>query len=221
MQHYIDLSHTIDNGLITYKGLPAPIICDYLSREDSKKHYEEGTQFQIGKIEMVTNTGTYIDCPFHRFENGKDLSEVSLENFVDLDAITIDVPYTKTIEITENHLKNYKIKNKAVLIYTGWDAHWNTDNYFENNPYLTKEAAEYLRDAGVKLVGIDSHNIDDTRGKSRPVHTTLLGAEILIVEHLCNLQSLPHDGFTFSAVPPKFKGAGTFPVRAFATIKKV
>ncbi len=214
----IDLSHTIENGLITYKGLPAPIICDYLSREESKKHYEEGTEFQIGKIEMVSNTGTYIDCPFHRFENGKDLSEVSLESFVDLDAIVIRIPFSETKEITENHLKNYSLKNRAVLIHTGWDEHWNTEHYYEGNPYLTKSAAEYLRDAGVKLVGIDSHNIDDTSGRSRPVHTILLGAEILIVEHLCNLQLLPREKFTFSAVPPKFKGVGTFPVRAFATI---
>ena len=215
----IDLSHTIEEGLITYKGLPAPIICDYLSREDSKKFYEEGTQFQIGKIEMVSNTGTYIDCPFHRFENGKDLSEVSLESFVDIEAIVIRVPHSETKEITETDFKNHNINNKAVLIRTGWDEHWNTENYYENNPYLTKGAAEYLRDAGVKLVGIDSHNIDDTSGNSRPVHTTLLGAEILIVEHLCNLHLLPTNGFTFSAVPPKFKGVGTFPVRAFATLK--
>ncbi len=216
----IDLSHTIEEGLITYKGLPAPIICDYLSRENSKKYYEEGTQFQIGKIEMVSNTGTYIDCPFHRFENGKDLSEVSLESFVDIEALVIRVSHSEVKEITAAHLKNHNVKNKAVLIHTGWDEYWNTENYYEDNPYLTKGAAEYLRDAGVKLVGIDSHNIDDTSGRSRPVHTTLLGAEILIVEHLCNLRLLPSEGFTFSAVPPKFKGVGTFPVRAFATVKK-
>lgn len=216
----IDLSHTIENGLITYKGLPAPIICDFLSREDSKKFYEEGTEFQIGKIEMVSNTGTYIDCPFHRFENGKDLSEVDLERFADLEAVVIRVPHNETIEITEAHLKNYEIRNRAVLIHTGWDEHWNTENYFENHPYLTKKAAEYLRDNLVELVGIDSHNIDDTRGKSRPVHTTLLEAEILIVEHLCNLYLLPDDVFTFNAVPPKFKGVGTFPVRAFAKLTK-
>ncbi len=214
----IDLSHTIEEGLITYKGLPAPIICDYLSREDSKKYYEEGTQFQIGKIEMVSNTGTYIDCPFHRFENGKDLSEVSLESFVDIEALVIRVPHSETKEITETYFKRHDINNKAVLIHTGWDEYWNTENYYEGNPYLTKGAAEYLRNAGVKLVGIDSHNIDDTSGRSRPVHTTLLGAEILIVEHLCNLHLLPTKGFTFSAVPPKFKGVGTFPVRAFATL---
>ena len=216
---HIDLSHTIDNGIITYKGLPAPIICDYLSREESRKFYEEGTEFQIGKIEMVSNTGTYVDCPFHRFENGKDLSEVELSRFVDLDAIVIRIPHTETIEITPEHLKGYRIENKAVLIHTGWDTKWNTEAYFENNPFLTKKAAEYLRDSKAILVGIDSHNIDDTRGKSRPSHTVLLGAEILIVEHLCNLQQLPNTGFTFNAAPPKFKGVGTFPVRAYATLQ--
>ncbi|MES2734614.1 MAG: cyclase family protein [Bacteroidota bacterium] len=216
----IDLSHTIENGLITYKGLPAPIICDYLSRETSKQFYEEGTEFQIGKIEMVTNTGTYIDCPFHRFEHGKDLSEIGLECFTDLDGIVIRVPFTETLEITEAHLKSYEIRNRAVLIHTGWDQHWNTEKYYHNHPYLTQGAAEYLRDCQVKLVGIDSHNIDNTTGKSRPVHTTLLGAEILIVEHLCQLHLLPQEDFTFSAIPPKFKGVGTFPVRAMAKIKR-
>jgi len=215
---YIDLSHTIENGLVTYKGLPAPIICDYLSRKDSESRYAEGTTFQIGKIEMVTNTGTYIDCPFHRFEHGKDLSEVTLEAFTDLEGTCISIPYTETLAITREHLQGYEVRNRAVLIHTGWADHWNTPIYYENHPYLTADAAEYLRDCQVKLVGIDSHNIDNTTGNSRPVHTTLLGAEILIVEHLCNLQLLPPDRFLFSAVPPKFKGAGTFPVRAMAKL---
>ena len=217
-QLLIDLSHTIEDGLVTYKGLPAPVICDYLSRDESRKFYAEGTEFQIGKIEMVSNTGTYIDCPFHRFEGGKDLSEVELECFTDLDAIRISVPFETTLEITEEHLKNFEIRNRAVLIHTGWDKHWNTELYYENHPFLTQGAAEYLRDCEVKLVGIDSHNIDDTRTNSRPAHTTLLGNEILIVEHLCNLDLLPASGFTFSAVPPKFKGVGTFPVRAMAKL---
>lgn len=217
----IDLSHTIEHGLVTYKGLPAPVVCDYLSRENSRQFYEEGTEFQIGKIEMVTNTGTYIDCPFHRFENGKDLSEIGLEYFTDLDAVVISVPHAQTIEVTEEHLKNYEIRNRAVLVHTGWDEHWNTEKYYDNHPYLTENAAKYLKDCGVKLVGIDSHNIDNTKGNRRPVHTTLLGAEILIVEHLCNLFLLPKEGFTFSAVPPKFKGVGTFPVRAMAKLKQI
>ncbi|MBB6111088.1 Kynurenine formamidase [Mucilaginibacter lappiensis] len=212
---YIDLSHTIFDGLVTYKGLPSPVICDYLSREQSKANYEPGTEFQIGKIEMVTNTGTYIDCPFHRFEHGKDLSEMELERFADLEAITINAE--NAIEINKSYFTGKEIRNKAVLVYTGWAKHWNTTQYFENHPYLTAEAAEYLKECSVKLVGIDSHNIDDTRGKSRPVHTILLGAEILIVEHLCNLDKLPKSGYKFNAVPPKFKGVGTFPVRAYAS----
>lgn len=215
---YIDLSHTIENGLVTFKGLPAPIICDYLSREDSRKIYASGTEFQIGKIEMVANTGTYIDCPFHRFENGKDLSEVGLDAFTDLNAVVVTVPYQKTLAITADYFHGIELAKKAVLIHTGWDLHWNTPKYFSHHPYLTAGAADYLKDQGVKLVGIDSHNIDDISGNTRPVHTILLGAEILIVEHLTQLQLLPSMGFTFSAIPPKFKGVGTFPVRAMAKI---
>lgn len=215
----IDLSHTITNGLVTYKGLPAPVICDYLSREDSKKNYEDGTTFQIGKIEMVTNTGTYIDCPFHRYADGKDLSEVQLEQLAELPATVINVPYKSTLAIDKHHFEGLAITGHAVLVHTGWSEHWNTEAYYDNHPFLTKEAAEYLVSQGVKLVGIDSHNIDDTRTRnSRPVHSTLLGAGILIVEHMCNLHLLPATGAVFSAVPPKFKGAGTFPVRAFAKV---
>jgi arylformamidase len=215
---YIDLSHVIYDGLITYKGLPAPIICDFLSREDSRSRYAAGTEFQIGKIEMVTNTGTYVDCPFHRYEDGKDLSEVELERFADLEGIVIRADHKKGLAITAEAFKGKEIRNRAVLVHTGWDEYWATDKYYENHPFLTEDAAVYLKQAGVKLVGIDSHNIDDTHGNTRPVHSTLLREEILIVEHLCNLKNIPDEGFTFSAVPPKFKGAGTFPVRAFAKL---
>ena len=215
---FIDLSHTIFEGLVTYKGLPGPVICDYLSREQSKANYEEGTSFQIGKIEMVTNTGTYIDCPFHRFEQGKDLSEVELEQFADLEAITIDARNVSAVGI--EYFTSREIRNKAVLVFTDWARHWNTESYFENHPYLTAEAAGYLKECRVKLVGIDSHNIDDTQSRSRPVHSTLLAADILIVEHLCNLGELPQNGYRFNAVPPKFKGAGTFPVRAYARLER-
>lgn len=215
----IDLSHTITNGLVTYKGLPAPVICDYLSREDSSKNYEDGTTFQIGKIEMVTNTGTYIDCPFHRYEDGKDLSEVQLEALAELPATVITVSYTSALAINKHYFEGLAITGHAVLVHTGWSKHWNTEAYYDNHPFLTKDAAEYLVSCNVKIVGIDSHNIDDTRTRnSRPVHSTLLGAGILIVEHMCNLHALPAIGAIFSAVPPKFKGAGTFPVRAFAKI---
>lgn len=213
MKRLFDLSHTIEHGMITYKGLPAPVICDYLSREDSKKNYAEGTSFQIGKIEMVSNTGTYVDVPFHRYENGKDLNDVALERFVNLPALVVA---TREMAIGPEVFVKHDVRGKAVLVNTGWSKHWRTDQYFENHPFLTQAAADYLTEKGAKLVGIDSHNIDDTRTKSRPVHTILLGAEILIVEHMCNLETLPKGEFLFTAVPPKFKGVGTFPVRAFA-----
>jgi arylformamidase len=219
VSHFIDLSHTIFDGLVTYKGLPAPIICDYLSREKSRETYAPGTTFQIGKIEMVANTGTYIDCPFHRYEHGKDLSQVELEHFVDLPGLLIRAPYQQSLAIDASFFKDKELQGRAILVHTGWDAHWNTDTYFAAHPYLTEDAAIYLRDCGVTLVGIDSLNIDNTQGiKSRPVHSTLLAAEILIVEHLCNLAPLPEQGFTFSAIPPKVQGMGTFPVRAIAKL---
>ncbi|HEU5292689.1 MAG TPA: cyclase family protein [Cyclobacteriaceae bacterium] len=216
MNRLIDLSHVIEDGMITYKGLPAPIICDYLSREESKKRYDPGTEFQIGKIEMVSNTGTYIDCPFHRYADGQDLSEVGVERFAELEGIVIQVDLKNGSGIGKEVFEGLKLKDKAVLVNTSWSKHWRTDAYFENHPFLTEETAIYLRDEGVKLVGIDSHNIDDTKIKSRPVHTTLLKAGVLIVEHLCNLDQIPKGKFVFNAVPPKFKGVGTFPVRAYA-----
>jgi kynurenine formamidase len=213
---FVDLSHTIYDGLITYKGLPAPIICDYLSREASRERYAPGTEFQIGKIEMVANTGTYVDCPFHRYEDGKDLSEVRLERFADLEAVVIRADHRSRLNLDVESFTRSDLANKAVLIHTGWDDYWATDRYFENHPFLTEEAALFLKNSGASLVGIDSMNIDDTRGNSRPVHSILLASEILIVEHLCNLREVPDDGFRFSCIPPKFKGVGTFPVRAFA-----
>jgi kynurenine formamidase len=218
MSHnFVDLSHSIESGMITYKGLPAPLICDYLSREKSREFYEEGTEFQIGKIEMVANTGTYLDCPFHRFADGDDLAAVALHRCADLEGLVVEADYRNVKAIDRSFFERRALKGKAILVQTNWSERWRTDSYFEDHPFLTADAAIHLRDQGVALVGIDSHNIDDTRGRSRPVHSTLLKAGILIVEHLCNLESLPKGQFRFSAVPPKFKGVGTFPVRAYAT----
>lgn len=215
---YIDLSHTIVDGMVTYRGFPAPILCDFLSREDSKSLYAEGTTFQIDKLVMVGNTGTYLDSPFHRYADGKDLSELDLEGLVDLEAVVVRVTGMEGRAVDRSHFLSTDVKGKAVLVHTGWAQHWGTEQYFENHIFLTEDAALYLRDQGAVLVGIDSLNIDDTRGGTRPVHSTLLGAEILIVEHLRGLEQLPTSGFTFSAVPVKVKGIGTFPVRAFATL---
>jgi kynurenine formamidase len=212
----IDLSHAVEDGMITYKGLPVPVICDYLSREASRKLYAPGTEFHIGKIEMVANTGTYLDSPFHRYANGKNLSELPLERLADLEAVV--VRWDRGRAIGPEVFEGRPLRGRAVLVHTGWAAHWRTDRYFEGHPFLTRDAAERLREAGVALVGIDSYNIDDTADLARPVHSTLLGAEIPIVEHLAGLDRLPEAGGRFFAVPVKVRGMGTFPVRAFAIV---
>jgi arylformamidase len=214
----IDLSHTVEDGMVTYKGLPAPIICDYLSREASRARYAEGTEFQIGKIEMVANTGTYLDSPFHRYAHGKDLSELELESLADLDCFVVRATERRDRAIDQISIELETLKGKALLVHTGWDAHWRTDQYFEGHPYLTGDLAKSLVEAGVALVGIDSFNIDCTDDGNRPVHSALLGAEIPIVEHMCGLGALPDRGARFFAVPVKVKGIGTFPVRAFAKV---
>ena len=211
----IDLSHTVTHGLITYKGLPASIICDYLSREASRKHYAPGTEFQIGKIEMVANTGTYLDSPFHRYADGKDLSQLELQKLANLPAIKISAQQKQAIDISL-FPPGETLAGKAVLVETGWSQHWNTPQYYEGHPFLTEDAARFLSDSGAALVGIDSHNIDDIQDLRRPVHTILLKNEISIVEHMTNLSTLPQSDFKFFAVPVKVKGFGSFPVRAFA-----
>ncbi len=217
----IDVSHVIEHGMITYQGLPAPLICDFLSREQSRSHYSEGTEFQIGKIEMVANTGTYLDAPFHRYSHGKDISELPLERLANLDAVTIRVDRSESRAISRTAFAGHDLQGKAVLVHTGWDSHWRTDQYFEGHPFLTRDAAECIRHAGAALVGIDSLNIDDTADLARPVHSILLAADIPIVEHLRGLDQLPHSRFRFSAVPVKVKGMGTVPVRAFATVGEI
>jgi arylformamidase len=212
----IDVSHEIEAGMITYPGLPAPVVSDYLSREASRGRYAEGTTFQIGRIEMVANTGTYIDAPFHRFEDGTDLSGLPLERLADVEGLVIDATGRDGREIDERYFQGLDLRDRAVLICAGWDAHWRTLQYGEGAPFVTRRAAELLVDAAPSLVGIDSVNIDDAQDGSRPAHTLLLGAGIPIVEHLCNLNKLPARGFRFHCVPVKFRGVGTFPVRAYA-----
>jgi arylformamidase len=214
----IDLSHTIEHGMTTYPGLPGPIICDYLSREASRSHYTDGVEFQIGKIEMVANTGTYLDAPFHRYARGKDLAQLPLDSLAELDAVVVRVPSNSGRGIAPAAFEGVELDGKAVLVRTGWDVHWRTDRYLTGHPFLTEPAARFLLDHGVVLVGIDSLNIDDTADLRRPVHSTLLGAEVPIVEHLCNLGSLPEKGFRFFAVPAKVAGFGTWPVRAFGHV---
>ena len=237
----IDLSHTIEHGMITYKGLPPPVISDYLSREASRKIYDQGTEFHIGKLEMVANTGTYLDSPFHRYEDGKDLAGLDLSSLANLNGIVVRHVRSAERELEQANfpdqmasvsslpasdrqiikaaLAELDVRGKAVLFHTAWDMRWRTEDYSNgNHPFLSAEAAEYLASEGAALVGIDSYNIDDTAGGARPAHSILLAHGIPVVEHLCGLRDLPDTGFRFFAVPVKVKSFGTFPVRAFAIV---
>jgi arylformamidase len=215
---FVDLSHAVAHGVVTYRGLPAPIVCDHLSRSQSRAHYAPGTEFHIGRIEMVGNTGTYVDAPFHRYADGADLAELPLESVAELRAIVVDLPPGERA-LDAPHLHGLDVRDRAVLVRTGWSRHYATEAYFEGNPFLTRAAAQLLADGGARLVGIDSLNIDDVGDLARPVHTILLGAGIPIAEHLTNLATLPRDGFRFSAVPARVRAFGTFPVRAYARVE--
>jgi len=214
----VDLSHVIEEGMTTYKGLPGPYICDFWTREGSAANYDDGSSFQIGRIDMVANTGTYLDSPFHRYEDGADLSELQLASLADLRGIVIRRPWENELTVGPEAFEGHEVAGKAVLVHTGWDRHWRTDAYFGDHPYLTAAAADWLVEKGAAFVGIDSANIDNMHIRARPVHTILLGAGISICEHMTGLGSLPDEGFRFSAAPPKVKGLGTFPVRAYAVL---
>ncbi|HUP66457.1 MAG TPA: cyclase family protein [Thermoanaerobaculia bacterium] len=216
MTRLIDLSHTIRDALVTYPGLPAPRVTEFLSREDSRGRYAPGVEFHIGRIEMVANTGTYIDAPFHRYEGGGSVADLALERIAGLEGVVItagDRP-----RITEAEVGAIDARGKAVLIRTGCDRDFGTPAYFERNPFLTEEGAVALIAGGAVLVGIDAVNIDDMTDLRRPAHSALLEAGIPIVEHLAALDALPSRGFRFFAVPPKVASMGSFPVRAFAII---
>ena len=214
----VDLSHVIEEGMTTYPGLPGPHICDFWTREGSAVNYDDGSSFHVGRIDMVANTGTYIDAPFHRYADGADLAGLSLRSLADLPAIIVRQPWENGIRVDVEAFDGHECGGKAVLVHTGWDRHWRTGRYGKEHPFLASEAADWLAENGAILVGIDSNNIDDTRVRARPVHSKLLGAEIPICEHLTGLGQLPDSGFRFSAVPPKVRGMGSFPVRAYAVL---
>jgi kynurenine formamidase len=217
MARLVDLSHPIEHGMITYPGLPGPVISDFLGREASRGHYAGGTTFHIARVRMVGNTGTYLDAPFHRYAEGPDVAALPLDRLANLEGIVVDAAGAGR-GIEADRFVGRDLVGKAVLVRTGWDAHWRTPRYGDGHPFLTRSAAEHLADARPALVGIDSLNVDDTADGVRPAHTLLLGAGIPVVEHLCGLAALPESGFRFHCVPAPFRGLGSFPVRAYAVL---
>jgi arylformamidase len=214
----VELSHRIRHGMVTYPGLPAPEITDHLTRAAAEQAYGPGVAFHIGRISMVANTGTYLDSSFHRYADGPDLAGTSLDRLVDLDGVIVRVAGSPSRAVDAPQLAPLEVAGRAVLVHTGWDRHWETPTYGEANPYLTGAAAQWLVEHDAALVGIDSVNVDDVGDRARPAHSILLAAGIPIVEHLCELDRLPPEGFRFHAAPPAIEGLGTFPVRAYAIV---
>jgi arylformamidase len=216
-RRFIELSHVIREGMVTYPGLPAPIFTPHLTREDSKAKYAPGTEFAMDIVTMIGNTGTYLDSPWHRYEGGADLAALPLDTLVDVPTEVFRLESGRSIDPAL--LGGRELEGKAVLLHTGWDRHFGTPAYAVGAPFLSADGVDYLIDAGVVLVGIDSLNIDNTEGTGeRPAHTRLLAAGIHVVEHLTNLGALPDSGARFTATPPLVEGFGTFPVRAFARL---
>ena len=215
----VDLSHPITDGMVTYPGLPEPAISDHMTRREAEGKYAPGVTFQIGRIEMVGNTGTYLDSPFHRYEEGSDLSDLDLDRLVDVEAIALDLSGRSERAVDIAQVESHDVTGRAVLLHTGWDLRWGTPAYGVDAPYLTAAAARWLVDRSPALVGIDSVNIDDPNDPERPAHSTLLAAGIPIVEHLCHLDRLPSRGFRFTAVPAPVRGFSSFPIRAVAVIQ--
>jgi arylformamidase len=213
----VDLSHPIEPGMTTYPGLPGPVVTEFLSREESRGRYAPGTTFQIARLELVANTGTYVDAPLHRLAEGADVASLPLSRLADLEGIVIRKGPGRAFDA--DLFEGLELGGKAVLLMSGWDRHWRTPAYGERHPYVTRRAAQVLAAAGPALVGIDSLNIDDTEDGTRPAHTLLLQAGVPIVEHLCNLAQLPAEGFRFHCAPPPFRAVGSFPVRAYAVLQ--
>ena len=219
MSRFVELSHKIVPGMKTYPGLPEPQVDVVVDYEASRQRYQDKAEFYIASLHLCGNTGTYVDAPFHRYEDGRDVAGYALDMVADLPGVVVRVTGERGRAIDASRFSTFDVTGKAVLVHTGWDAHWRTDTYSGGqHPFLTREAAEYLVTARAALVGIDSLNIDDDKDGSRPAHTALLGAGVAIVEHMANLGALPDAGFHFYAVPPRVKGMGSFPVRAFARL---
>ena len=217
----LDLSHPIVAGMHTHPGLPGPEWEPFRTREQSRA--SAGTDFQIDRVCMVGNTGTYLDSPFHRFPHGGDLASLPLEAVVDLPTVVVDarrVGRAIGAAVLSETLADDDVRGTAVLLLTGSDRAWGTEAYGQDSPFLTAEGAEWLAERTPALVGIDAVNVDDLEDPRRPAHTRLLGDGVLVLEHLTGLGAVPARGARLHAAPVAWRGVGTWPVRAYALVRE-
>jgi kynurenine formamidase len=209
----LEISHHLTDGMATYPGLPAPSVALHTAHAGARSDGGVAPGFAVGRIDMVGNTGTYLDSPFHRFPDGDDIARLPLERLVDLPTTVVDAREVSTREV-DLPLSEGQVTGRAVLFRTGWDARWGTDDYWIPGPFLAPGVVDRLLAARPAVVGVDFWNVDDVVGPDRSVHTRLLGAGIPIVEHLRGLGGVPDHARTF-VVPLAVVGAPSVPVRAF------
>jgi arylformamidase len=215
MSRFVDLSHPIVAGMTTYPGIPGPALSTLVSREESAQRLAGGVSFDIQRLDMVANTGTYLNAPFHLHAEGADVAQLPLERIVDVPIVVVRAQ--GRIRIEASLLGDPGLLwGTAVLVHTGWSRRWGSDAYLTGSPYLTAGTARALVEANVALVGIDALNIDDIEDRSRPAHHILLASAIPLLEHLTNLDAVPDTGARLTALPAPVRGMGTFPVRAVA-----
>lgn len=216
---YVDLSQVLEDGMKTSPGLPPARITAFLDRKESRSRYGGKAEFYLGKVDMPCNVGTYLDSPFHRYPDRPDLSQIPLERVAGLQGIVLDGEILPDRSVRVDCVEK-DLRERAVLVKTGWDQRWGTDSYWEDGPYLTDEFVDRLIRSDAALVGVDFGNVDNTKDLSRPVHTRLLAANILIIENLCGLNLLSREGFKLYAVPPRIVRGASFPVRAFVEVRE-
>jgi arylformamidase len=209
----IELSHRITDGMDTYPGLPAPSVALHTAHLGTRPEGGVAPGFAVGRIDLVGNTGTYLDSPYHRFPDGDDVADLPLDRLVALPTTVVDVHHVDSRAV-DVELPEALIRDRAVLFRTGWDGRWGTEAYWLPGPYLSVGVVDQLVAHRPALVGVDFWNVDDIAAPDRPVHTRLLEAGVPIVEHLCHLDRVPGDATTF-VVPLAIEGAPSLPVRAF------
>lgn len=208
MTSFIDLTHPIFNGVGSFPNDPKVAIIEH-GKVDSH-HYN------ISQIVMGSHQGTHLDAMYHFFNDGRTLDQMPLDWFYG-PAHVLRIPKAAKEEITLDELKpfeNVLIPEAKIIVATGWYHHFGQPDFFDDFPSFTLEAAEYLVERGIRLLGMDI----PTPGKQwLELHHILLAkkAEVVVVEGLANLDALP-DQFIFAGFPLNFKGRDGSPIRAVA-----
>jgi len=206
----IDLTHFISPEMPVFPGTEGPILKEANTME------KDG--FRETKITMYSHTGTHIDAPFHMMEKGLSLDDFPAEKFVGK-GVLLDFSNFNCNYIELDMLKTHEDKirdSEFIILKTGWEKLWGTEEYYGNFPALTEESANWLIKFNLKGIGIDAISIDKMDSEKFEIHKILMKKDIIIIENLTNLSSITGDDFILSILPLKNRNADGSPVRAIA-----